>query len=228
MSLRLTRRVACCWAVGLGLLVLIASASASSPTPSALESNPEGWIDLLAQPDLRDWQRARFPANKPLGEVNPWSLTPDGILRCEATGIHEMLLHRTPRTDGILHVEWRYVGDSPKPNSGVFVRTLPDCSSWFQAQLATSGLGMIFGYAPGAEGKPVRHTAGARLPELQRPAGEWNALELTCRGHVITLWINGRVVAELTNCPTSTGQVGLEAEFHPVEFRQIKFLPLHP
>ncbi|HWL16649.1 MAG TPA: DUF1080 domain-containing protein [Opitutus sp.] len=198
-----------------------------APTPGAFATSSAGWIDLLDGLDLSAWQRARYPATKPMGETDPWKWdAATGILRCEAAGIHEMLLHRTPRGDGIFHVEFRYIGSPAKPNSGVFVRTLTDASTWYQAQLAPSGLGMLFGQISGQGPKPARVSAGGRHPELLRPAGEWNTVEITCRGSTLILWINGRVAAQTDACTTAIGHVGLEAEFNPVEFRRLKFKPL--
>lgn len=229
MLTRFFLRPALLCAALLGLAPFLSAADQKSPpSPSAFENTPEGWTDLLKDPSLGDWQRAPFPAGKPLGAVNPWSFDPAGpVLRCEAAGIHEMLLHRRPQADGILHVEWRYIGTPPKPNSGVFVRTSSDGSTWFQAQLASAGLGTFFGTSRSPDdGKPVRHAAGSKQPELQRPAGEWNVLEITSRGDALSLWINGRTVATLSGCPASSGHLGFEAEFNPIEFRRILFRPL--
>ncbi len=219
------------------LLLLATTAllgAASSPsslpeqTPAAFDLSSAAWIDLLAEDGLAAWQRHEYPARRAMGQTNPWSYDPStGILRCEATGIHEMLLHRTPRRDGIFRLEFRYIGSPAKPNSGAFVRTLPDASAWYQAQLAPSGLGMLFGQFPAADApKPRRLSAGQRHPQLLRAAGEWNAMEITCRGSELTLWINGHVVARTDACPTLYGHVGLEAEFNPIEFRNLKFKPL--
>lgn len=195
-------------------------------TPSAFEQSADGWISLVSQPDLSEWRRERYPASKPMGESNPWSYDPSsGIISCRATGIHEMLLHRTIQADGIFHLEFRFVGGSAKPNSGVFVRTLPDASSWYQAQLAPSGLGMVFGQNGVSEGKPKRISGGARYPELLRPQGEWNTIEITCQGSELTLWINGHVTARSSALSTMKGHIGLEAEFNPVEFRNLRFKP---
>jgi len=199
------------------------------PTASALATTPAGWIDLLAGSDLSDWRREHYPASKPMGESDPWKFdAATGILFCDGAGIHEMLLHRAVRSDGVFHAEFRFTGDSAKPNSGVFVRTLPDASVWYQAQLAPSGLGMLFGQTSPDGPKPTRMSAGGRHPELMRPAGEWNEVEITCRGPSLVLWINGHEACRTSDCPTLVGNVGLEAEFNPIEFRNIKFLPDQP
>jgi hypothetical protein len=203
-------------------LNLCAADKLPPPTSSALVSDPSGWIPLMTD-GLADWERFPFSAKRPLVEKSPWSFdAKTGILLCEATNIHEMLLFKTPQIDGIFHVEYRYVGAPEKNNSGVFIRTATDASTWVQAQLATSGLGMVFGRekVEGA-GEPRRLNAGSRLPELQKPAGEWNVLEITAKGGEVTLWINDRQVTVLKDLKTSSGHVGLEAEFYPVEFKNL-------
>ena len=215
------------------LLALVLSATALSAaelppaTPSAFDQNPDGWTDLFASGNLDNWSRHRFPATRALAEKSPWTLDPQTkILLCEATNIHEMLLLKTPSPDGTFRVEYRYVGNPPKNNSGIFIRTTPDSKIWIQAQLATSGLGMLFGSMPNPENpeKPTRLNVGARRPELQKPAGEWNILEVSARGTEVTLWINGRQVSTLKNVPKpADGRIGFEAEFWPIEFRNARF-----
>lgn len=54
------------------------------------------------------------------------------------------------------------------------------------------------------------------------PAGEWNALEITARGNVLTLWVNGAVTCEVNNCGNPKGMVGAEGEGNRIEFRNVK------
>ena len=55
-----------------------------------------------------------------------------------------------------------------------------------------------------------------------KPAGEWNTFEVTARGKVLTLWVNGAVTCEFTDCGLAKGLVGLEAEGYRIEFRNLK------
>lgn len=219
------------WRRGLAVLVVLgawlSAASAGttdlSGTLSQRETEPEGWRDLLA--DFGQWERVAYSPKRPLVANSPWRWDPAAkILSCGADGIHEFLLFREPTQDGVLHVEWRYVGAPDKPNSGVLVRTSDDASTWLQAQLATSGLGLLSGLVK-TEQETARFKAGERHPDLQRPPGEWNVMEVTCTGPEITLWINGRTVATLEYFPVRHGRLGLEAEFHPIQFRNILFKP---
>lgn len=186
----------------------------------------DGWIDLLGDGGLDRWKRAPFAPGRPVVGPSPWSYNAaTGIVRCEGAGVHENLLHEQERGDGTLRIEWRYVGKPAKPNSGLYVRTRMDATVWVQAQLASASAGILFGASPGADGKPAKHKAGSERPELLRPPGEWNVMEITCRGPVTTLRFNGVVTAETDALPAAASHVGLEAEGAPVEFRRILFKP---
>lgn len=195
--------------------------------PSALESSPSGWMDLFAAAPLATWARAPLPPTKPLNERNPWRYDAStGVLTCEGAGIHEMLLFPQPQRDGIFHVEWRYVGVLPKPNSGIFVRTQADNSVWYQAQLAPGSSGILFGTAPTIQGKPQKLMAGVKRPDLIRPPGEWNTMEVSMRGRHATLWYNGVLVVETDQVTALEGLLGFEAEGAPIEFRRVLFKAL--
>jgi hypothetical protein len=55
-----------------------------------------------------------------------------------------------------------------------------------------------------------------------KPAGEWNTLEITARGKVLTLWVNGAVTCQFGDCGNPSGLVGLEGEGYRIEFRNLK------
>ncbi len=193
---------------------------------SALKTDASGWTEVIGNADLTDWQRAGFVATRPLVTPSPWKYDPETkVLSCAGKGIHEMLLLREPKKDGIFHVEFRYPEVLEKVNSGVFVRTSIDGKYWHQAQLANTAIGVLFGPTK-IGGADKRVSVGERMPELLRPTGEWNELEVTARGKEITLWINGKVTAVWNDCEIPEGCIGLEAEFAPIEFRNLKFKPL--
>lgn len=206
--------------VALGLTTACLKAEESR---SLLEREPEGWVNLLS--DFSDWERVPYSPKRPLVEKSPWKLDPaTGILDCDAAGIHELLLYRKPQKDGVIHVEWRYVGELPKPNSGLFFRTSDDALTWLQAHMSTAGLGSLAGTIH-QEGGDKKIRAGEKRPELQRSDNEWNVMEVTCKGSEVTLWINGQTVAVMKDCPILEGKLGLEAEFNPVQFRNFQFKP---
>lgn len=206
-------------AMGLSLALV----KAEDDKRSLFEKEPEGWTDLLK--NFSEMERVAISPKRPLTEKNPWKMDEaTGILDCDAKDIHELLLWRKPQKDGVIHVEWRYVGELAKPNAGLFLRTSNDAATWFQAHMSTSGLGSLVGTVP-QEGGDKKFRAGEKRPELQRPNNEWNVMEVICKGPDLTLWINGQTVATLKDVPVLEGRLGLEAEFNPVQFRNFQFKP---
>lgn len=209
---------------------LLALSAVQAPAPSALISDPKGWVDLLADKTLQNWTRVpqgavgKLPAGLAT-DPSPWKLDPSGdVLVCEGDKAgHEMFRFAEEQGDFVLHVEWRFTkleGDPPY-NSGVYARTSADGAIWFQAQTGAAG-GYLFGNAP-VSGKPQRVNLREKMTENRvKPAGEWNVYEIRAAGKSLTLWVNGAVVNEYTECEVPRGFVGLEAEGYRIEFRNLK------
>ena len=80
----------------LAILVFLAApcAAADDESKSALERDPNGWTDLLAQagPKLEGWVRSPLPARGKLNATSQWSLdSATGNLVCQGDGGHEWL-----------------------------------------------------------------------------------------------------------------------------------------
>jgi hypothetical protein len=60
----------------------------------------------------------------------------------------------------------------------------------------------------------------------ERPAGEWNRMEIECRGRSVTVWVNGILVNAGTDCTTDRGQIALQAEGAVCEFRRLELTSL--
>jgi len=73
------------------------------------------------------------------------------------------------------------------------------------------------------KGVPQRVNLREKMSENRvKPAGEWNTYEIRALGRQISLWVNGAVTNEFTDCEVPRGYVGLEAEGYRVEFRNIQ------
>jgi hypothetical protein len=205
-----------------------ATTSSAPLDGAAMAAASHGWIDLLRSAAFSEWQRCPLPVGAALEARNPWQLDAStGILRCEASGLHELFLHGTERGDGIFRVEWRYAGDPGKPKAGIVVRARPDGSVLFRADLDPNNAGMLYGTTPaGPGGKVIRSTSGKRRPDLLKKTGDWNVTELVCLGPRVLLHLNGTATAELRDSSVSRGLIGLEVDDAPIEFRHVRFKPL--
>ena len=59
-----------------------------------------------------------------------------------------------------------------------------------------------------------------------KPVGEWNTVEVTCRGGTIAALLNGVEVARGEKAEPDRGPIGWQAEGQPVRFRNLRLRPL--
>lgn len=209
------------------LSVLFAAATLAAQTPSALESNPEGWQDVTPDKSLKGWTRISIPPDKPLSSEAQWKAG-DGLLVCEGNGGHDWLRYDRELQDFIFHVEFRYTKTegNPRYNSGIFVRNDAEGKIWHQAQIGSLAGGYLFGVSP-VNGTPQRFNLSKEMKETRvKEAGEWNTIEVRAQGRSILVWANGAPVSEYTACEVSKGYVGLEGEGFRIEFRNLKIKEL--
>ena len=226
------RRSKRCVFVCLLLAVMAAgSLTAAEPSKSAFEADLAGWADVMPPADLKGWSRVPVPPGAPLGKPQ-WRVEDSGkMLVCEGDGGHDMLLCDREFGDAVFHVEFRYARVEGKTgyNSGIYVRNNRDGSLWHQAQIGDASGGYLFGDTPGADGKKKFFTTQNSVTNGRvKPAGEWNTLEITARGKVLTLWVNGAVTCEIKDCGNPKGLVGVEGEGYRIEFRNLKVKKLRP
>ena len=60
----------------------------------------------------------------------------------------------------------------------------------------------------------------------EKPAGEWNEMVIECRGRQITIWVNGALVNQGSDCTADRGQIAIQAEGARCEVRKVELLPL--
>lgn len=201
------------------------SLSAADPTPSAMESDATGWVDIMPNADLKGWMRVPVPPGAPLGRPQ-WHLDETGrVLVCDGDGGHDMLLCEREFADAVFHFEFRYIKIEGKKgyNSGAYVRNSKDGGLWHQAQFGDADGGFLFGETPGPDGKKKFFMTKKEVVDGRvKPAGEWNTMEITARGRVLTLWVNGAVTCQYTECGNPKGFLGLEGEGYRIEFRNLK------
>jgi hypothetical protein len=74
-----------------------------------------------------------------------------------------------------------------------------------------------WGITEGKERRIINLTDGS-----EKPLGEWNDMKIECKGNSITVWVNGVLVNQGTNCTASKGQIAIQAEGSEVEFSKIE------
>ncbi len=212
------------------LLVSTTFIKAAEPTKSALESDPQGWVDIMPSPDLKGWYRVPVPPTGKLGREQWHVDTESKVLICDGDGGHDMLLMDEDIGDAIFHFEFRYTPVEGKTgyNSGAYVRNSRDGALWHQAQFGDARDGFLFGETLTADGQKRFFSLAKEVTDMRiKPVGQWNTLEVTARGKKLTLWVNGAVTCEFSDCGVPQGRVGLEGEGYRIEFKNLKLKKLN-
>jgi hypothetical protein len=211
------------------LSLLVSFALHAADEAPLLAREPDGWIDLTPPKDFAGWKRVPLD---PFPDKPVWTLSDDGkTLHVDGIGAKEMLLTEKEFGDGTFHVEWRFLKERPGQkmyNGGVYVRT-QDNQNWVQAQAARTpkppSSGDIFSEFQKDGVKERREIIQAANTNREKPVEEWNTMELVCKGPEVALWFNGAVTVVWKDCPFKKGRLGFQAEFAPMEIRNIKFKP---
>ena len=197
---------------------------------SRLESEPQGWTDILPPADLKGWHRVAVPPTGQLGREQWHVDATKKVLICDGDGGHDMLLLDREIGDAVFHIEFCYtkVADKKGYNSGAYVRNSQNGAIWHQAQFGDAKDGFLFGQTPAAEGQKKSFNLSKQVTDMRvKPAGEWNTLEITAQGKKLTLWVNGAVTCQFEDCGQAKGCVGVEGEGYRIEFRNLKVKELH-
>jgi hypothetical protein len=192
-------------------------------------------IKLFNGKDLSGWtfflDKSGPNADGSMKMEDVWTVE-GGKLRC--SGVPNGYIRTTADYKNfVLSFEWRW---TEKPgNSGVLLRVTGPDKIWpktVEAQLMSGNAG-DFWLMDGAtlDTDPARNDPSApnhrmKIKAAEKPAGEWNAYEITMDGSWVLLRVNGEVVNEGTGAEEVAGKIALQSEGAPVEFRNIRLMPI--
>jgi hypothetical protein len=124
-----------------------------------------------------------------------------------------------------LHVEWRWPLEAT--NSGVFVHSQMPDAIWLkciECQLMAGNAG-DFVCMNGADMNERTDKTSVIVrkmaPSSEKPAGEWNTMEVVCSGNTIEVYVNGILQNKGTNTNISSGSISLQSEGKDIEFRNV-------
>ncbi len=203
-------------------LVLAAALLSAAESPAAFQAGAGGWQDLTT---LKGWTRVPIPKTAALNPEDQWKYDPRmKTIICEGDKGHEMLRSNTQYKDFVLHVEWRLkkTEGEPRYNSGVFARASADGEYFTQAQVGKGPAVWLFADYPQGGKKHRVNLRDQMTAERVRPPGEWNVYEITAKGPVVSLWVNGATIGQIDNVPSEPGYIGLGAEGFYIEFRNVQ------
>jgi len=185
------------------------------------------WVSIQPDASFTGWTRVPIKPTQHLVSPSQWRVEQDVVI-CDGSRAngHEFLRYDRELANFLLHIEWRFkkIEGETKYNSGVFVRTTADGqTAFYQAQVGPPANGGFFFYVD-TTGKRTSLKADMPSNPVKEP-GEWNTYDIRADGPRVTLTVNG-VETSHFDCDRLKGYAGLEAEYYPIEFRNIKLKEL--
>jgi hypothetical protein len=178
--------------------------------------------------DLRGWEFVADPAT-PIAEV--CAVRPDGVIAVAGSplGYLSTIASYSAYT---VHAEWRWPGKTGNGGALLHISSGPTNGRWpvcYQVQWKFGAVGDLLPMNGARFSEPLSTPPDAKTPQLnrsaadsERPAGEWNACDITCVGQTITVSINGVVQNRVTGLSASAGKVGFQLEGTPFELRNVR------
>ena len=212
-------------AITVAIFVLCGSFAASAAD--------EKEIALFNGKDFEGWTAVSREEGTKLEDV--WTVK-DGVIVCKGKPPGYIRTTRDDFENYVLTLEWRFPEGSPGGNSGVLLHTSTpgEIGVWpksMEAQLAHENAGDIWVIGETCQiENAAERVKGRRHLNLtdgsEKPIGEWNPYEITCKGDEITLKVNGVLVNHVTKSSATKGAICLQSEGTEIHFRNIKLKPL--
>lgn len=169
--------------LALALLAFRVSAVCAADNVLTDAERSDGWISLFDGNSLEGWMTSdRRESRRPVE---------DGAINPHRAGGY-MLVYHEPHEDFILRCDFKI---SPMCNSGIFVRTA-SLEPRPGRDVGFNGLEIAINdtQAHGYHDTGALYDLSPATKNAMRLAGEWNQVEITCRGGVIDVELNGEHV----------------------------------
>jgi len=199
--------------------------------PAAAADDDLQTQQLFNGQDLSNWKWETDTEGTKIDQV--WSVA-DGVLHCKGKTRGYLRTKKDDYQDYRLVVQWRWPAQGG--NNGVLVHTTKPgaLGVWpksIEVQLAHKNAGdfWVIGTELDVPNEEERRKGRRHLnltDGSERPVGDWNEMEIVCRGDEILVTVNGELVNHATNCSVTRGAISLQSEGTPIEFRKVELRPL--
>ena len=189
--------------------VVTAFAAIHAVPQAAAQAGP-GWITLLDDKTMGDWNR--------VGEAN-WRLEDGAVVADKLTSKETShLITKNSYKDFMIHAEFWASDDA---NSGIFIRCDPknigaktcyEVNIFDQRKDPTYGTGAIVYFA--------------EVNPMPKAGGKWNTFEITAKERHLVVMLNGQKTVDMRNGMFSEGPFTLQYGAGVIKFRKVAVKPL--
>lgn len=185
---------------------------------AALQAQEAGFVSLVPAHRIDEfWIAESAPAGI-------WSVH-DGVIFCKGKP-NGFLRSKKVYRNFVLRAEWRFepegwVGAPEKwPNAGFFIFANEIKDTWPRS-LEVQGYHGEAGSLFGVRGGKVEGAKRGPFVKNRPPLGSWDKYEITARDGRVTVVLNGALVNEGHDADPAEGNVCLQSEGWPVQYRNI-------
>jgi hypothetical protein len=214
----------------LALLLIIIAFAISNVTLAQINTKETSGeiIQLFNGKDLTNWT---FKLKDPAIDPATVFTVQNGVIHISGNPFGYMRT-KDIYSDYKLHLEWRY--PSELSNSGVFIHGQQPDSIWLkciECQLKAGSAG-DFVCMNGSDMNERTDKSQKMVKKMadssEKPAGEWNTMEVICKANTIEVSVNGVLQNRGTSVNVSKGHICLQSEGKDVEFRNVNLNKLVP
>lgn len=215
------------WSIVAGSCLAICAAAAW-----VFGGEPAKTVKLFDGKDLSAWTHVLRDEKARLEDV--WSIV-DGVLICKGQPVGYLRTKEEFR-DYVLTLQWRFPEGSAGGNSGVLLHTSTpnEIGIWprsLEVQLHTGNAGDFWVIGTSIEVADAEDRQKGRrylnlTDDSEKPIGQWNQMEITCKGDEVTVKVNGTLVNQGRKSSATSGAICLQSEGAEIHFRNIELRPL--
>jgi hypothetical protein len=199
----------------------IALSQTNSKKAKSLQSFKSETVALFNGKNLNNWV---FKLKDPAVDPSKIFTVQNGVIHIKGDPFGYM---RTKEiyADYKLHVEWRWPLEAT--NSGVFVHAQKPDTIWIkcvECQLQAGNAGdfvCMNGADMNERTDKTKRLVKKMTSSSEKSVGEWNTMEVTCKGNTIEVIVNGVLQNKATNVNVNKGSICLQSEGKDVEFRNV-------
>lgn len=212
------------------LLACASNATAAGMIVKTEPVRPAQKLSLFNGKDFSGWTKVITDEPGSCPDAT-WSVA-GGVIRCTGKPFGYLATQQS-YADYTLHVEYRWYGAAEQMNSGVFIhKTGPDAfflPKAIETQLKKGNAGdyvLLSQATLNGLANPKNLRVEKKAPSSEKPDGEWNSVDITVKGDTIESRVNGVLQNTGKDIYTGAGQICLQSEGGPIEFRNITLSPL--